>query len=125
VRIDNQLGVVGATIEHPPRTGRLDGRRDLEGEARGLVVTESVTFDMSCAQPDRERAGKGGLAAAGAADDDDPLRDRCSRCGTGCHLRTVRRWGRYCQDRLPWLVVRSSSGVSLELLVVVVVVAVA
>jgi hypothetical protein len=100
VRIDNQLGVVGGTVEHPPGAGRLNRGRDLEGEARGLVVTEGVALEVSCAQLRGERAGEGGLAAAGAADHDDPLGDRFGRCGTGCHRRKVRRRWRCRQDPL-------------------------
>jgi hypothetical protein len=65
----------------------------------GLVVAEGVAFDVSSAQPHRERTGEGGLPTAGAADHDDPLGDRFGGRRTSCHLRTVRRrWRRSRQD---------------------------
>jgi hypothetical protein len=97
-RIDHQLGVVRGTIEHPPRAGRVDRGRDLVGEARGLVVTEGVAFDMSRVQPHGERAGQGGLPATGAADHHDPLKDRSGSCGAGCHVGKVRRRWRCGQE---------------------------
>lgn len=93
LRIDHQLGVVRGTVEHPPGAGSIDGGRDLGGEAGGLVVAEGVAFEVPRAQPHRKRAGEGGLAAAGAADHNDPLGDRFGGRRTGCHMGKVgRRW---------------------------------